>query len=223
MALQKSDCKKIEEETGTVGGTTYHIILKGQSISHPVCFRRIKKSTIPYARCSNIAGFKTDHVGTGACAYHGGASKPHGIVTGANARVTKIRLQDQINEYLQMDRDKLMDLSFQLAATRAIFDEFIVRFPDPDDDNYGINLHRFQGIVGTLSTIVEKISKIDNRNTLTTAQVLYLRATVADILMKYLKDPEVRERAARELAARMGGDMSVELEPYEYSSLPEQV
>lgn len=222
MALLKSNCKKIEEETGTIGGTTYHVTLKGESIPRPLCFRRVKNGEVPFSRCSNVAGFKTDHVGTGACAYHGGASKPHGIVTGVNARVTKLRLQDKIDEYLKMDRDRLMDLSYQLAATRAIFDEFIVSFPDPSDDDYGISLHRFQGIVGTLSTIVEKISKIDNRNTLTTAQVLYLRATVADILMKYLTDPEVRERAARELAARMGGDMSVELEPFEYS-LPEQV
>lgn len=222
MALHKSDCKRIQEEKDTIGGTTYHVQIKGESVARPLCFRRLRNNEDQYARCSNVAGFKTDHAGTGACAYHGGASKSHGIVTGANARVTKLRLQDKIDTYLQSDRDKLMDLSYQLAATRAIFDEFIVNFPDPSDDNYGINLHRFQGIVGTLSTVVEKISKIDNRNTLTTAQVLYLRATVADLLMKYIKDPDLRERAARELAARMGGDMSVELQSYEYS-LPEQV
>lgn len=225
MALLKSQCKKIEEEKGTIGGTTYHITLKGDSNPRALCFRRVKSDDKLFQRCSNIAGFKTDHVGTGACAFHGGASRAHNITTGAGARVTKMRLQEKIDKYLQQDRDRLLDLTYQLAATRAIFDEFMTTFPNPEADNYGINLNRFQGIVGTLSTVVEKISKIENRNTLTTAQVLYLRATVADILMKYLPDPELRERAAKELAARMGGDIEVEMEPREYSLplLEEQV
>ena len=68
-----------------------------------------------------------------------------------------------------------------------------------------------------MSNLVEKISKIDNRNALTAAQVLYLRATVADLLMKYLPDPQLREKAAKELAVRLGGDVEVTMPRSEYS------
>jgi hypothetical protein len=60
---------------------------------------------------------------------------------------------------------------------------------------------------------------VENRNTLTAAQVLYLRATVADIIMKYLPDPFERERAAKEIANRMGGDMTVQMQPSEIRML----
>lgn len=204
----------MQEEKNTLGGTTYHVTLKGDSNPRTLCFRKLHGKL---ERCTHPAGYNTDHLGTGACHLHGGANIPTNIVTGAGAVKTKMRLQTKIDAYLEKDKSQLMDLSYQLAATRAIFDEFITRFPDPNDDTYGIGLHRFQGIVGTLSSLVEKISKIENRNTLTTAQVLYLRATVADLLMKYIPDPEIRERAAKELAVRLGGDVEVELEPYEYT------
>jgi hypothetical protein len=79
---------------------------------------------------------------------------------------------------------------------------------------------KMQQLVGTLGNLAEKMSRIENRNTLTAAQVLYLRATVADLLMKYIQDPYDRDRAAKELASRMGGDVNqtIEMQGSEYYS-----
>lgn len=202
--------KNIRVDKGTVGGDTYYITLPKELDERALCFRRI--STDHSMRCTNPAGYKTYHNGTGACAYHGGnageKSAAAMVKTGRFSTATKMRLANSVQQYIAQDRAQLLDLTEQLAISKAIFDEFVENFPEPSAKEYGLQLNRFMSIISALGNLVEKMSRMDNRNTITTAQVLYLRATVADILMKYLKDPYDRERAAKELASRMGGEVN---------------
>lgn len=209
--------KNIRTEADTPGGVTYHIIMPGVKVEKPICFRRIKKDPTGTLRCINPAGYDTWHLGTGACKFHGGANgAASSIKTGAHARIAKMRLSGTIDDYLHLDRDKLLNLDYELAASKAIFDEFMGEFPDMTDDAYFPALHRFMDIVNLLSNLIEKISRVETRNTLTAAQVLYLRATVADLFMKYIPEPMMREKAAKELAARIGGDnIEIEMRPSE--------
>lgn len=217
MSVTAELCVISRTEEGTPGGTTYFVKMPGGKSARPICFRPLKQDK--NKRCAQPAGYDTWHSGTGACKLHGGSSGTP-IVTGRNAVMTKIRLKDKIEEYLQQDRSALLDLNRELAATKAIMDDFLERFPDPDDDNYGMYFHRFTELVGTMGSLVDKISKIDNRNTLTAAQVLYLRATVADIIMRFIPDPGMRDRAVKELASRIGGEsIGVELQPSEFTTL----
>ena len=218
MTVAFTDCTVTEEIYGTVGGTTYMVITPGYKEPRALCFRRMHKDKSQ--RCTHEAGYGTGHLNTGACRFHGGmvADNPP-IKTGLNAPVTKTRLAAQIQSYLDLDRAKLLDLTEQLAATRAMFDEFLTVFPNPEDDSYGIWLARFTTIVNTLGQLVERISKVDNRNTLTAAQVLYLRAVMIDLFVKYIPDPEQRIRALREMASRMGGDVSVDMRMSEIPGL----
>jgi hypothetical protein len=213
VVIEKRKARIIDVDEGTVGGDTYHIKIPGER-EQALCFRRIHHQE--GMRCTNVAGYKTNHVGTGACSFHGGNStKNPNIVTGRHAKSTKARLDAQIQQYLNKDRGDLLDLTYHLAATRAIFDEFLVDFPEATADDYGLWFGRFQGIVGTLGTLVEKITKVDSRNSLTAAQVLYIRACIVDIFLKYITDTDMRERAIRELANRMGGDVEVTMRPSE--------
>lgn len=215
MSVPFKDCKVLQEQAGTVGGTTYMVKLPGKVDASPVCFRRMHGN--PTERCVNKAGYGTNHVGTGACKFHGGNNpeRPSQLTSGRYAVITKLRLDSQIQEYLQKDRSELLDLTYQLAATKAIFDEFMTEFPDPTSEDYGTWLFRWNSIVNTLSSLVEKITRVDSRNTLTNAQILYVRATLVDILMKYITDPADRDRVLKDLAARMGGDIEVNLQPSE--------
>lgn len=216
MGVLKSQCTIVKVDSDTAGGPTYFVKLPYKREEEAICFRRKStKKGDTGQRCTNRAGYGTWHLGEGACKLHGGcAGRPP--LTAKNAVQAKRRLQSKVDEYLNKDRSELLDLTSELAFTRAMFDEFTENFPDPTDDNYGIAFHRFSVIVGTLGSLVEKMSKIDSRNTLTTAQVLYLRATIADIFLKYLPDPMTRERAVRELANRLGGDVSLEMRPSEF-------
>ena len=202
MAVKKSECRNIKEEPNTPGGTTYHVILPNEKEQRPICFRRVHDNN--HTRCANTAGKGTWHVGTGACNCHGGNAgrKP---TTGRYAIRARQRLADSIGKYMAKDKEKLMDLSLELATIRALFEEFLEIFPDPKDKRYGIELNRAISMIQATGSLVEKISKIESRNTLTAAQVLYLRATVADILMKYIPELPQRELAMQELTHRVGG------------------
>lgn len=205
----------------TPGGVTYYIVHPTEETARPTCFRQKRQGI--NERCSFTAGYKTWHVGTGACYLHGGGSpETSGALVNGKKSKLRVRLQEKIDGYLKLDRAKLLDLTEELAVTKAVFNELLEKLPEPDADDYGIWFHRFSQALGMLGNLVEKIARVDNRNSLTAAQVLYLRATVADILMKYIPDPDNRERAAKELASRMGGDVSVSLASQEYS-LPREV
>jgi hypothetical protein len=215
--ITRAEAKDLREEAGTPGGTTYWVRKSGEREFKALCFRPLHGK--PEERCSNGAGYDTWHSGNGACKFHGGATQKYNVVTGRNATVNRERLRTQIDNYLSLDRKKLLDLSYELAVSKAIFDESIETFPEVSNINYGFSLARFLKLLESMGNLVEKISKIDSRDALTAAQVLYLRATVADIMMKYITDPITRERAAKELASRLGGEVQhdVELEPNEYS------
>jgi hypothetical protein len=213
MPVSKKECKKIREVEGMQGGITYYITHKDYTEETALCFRLIrdpnKQDEEKTLRCANHAGMGTEHVGSGACKYHGGASTSviNTIKTGKGAVMTRKSLSDKIDTYLGEDSEKLFDLSKELAAMRAVFEEFMETFASPTDEaKYSGDLYRLVNLVGTVGTLVDKISRINSRNTLTSAQVLYIRATVADILVKYLRDPIQREMAVKELTSRVTGN-----------------
>jgi hypothetical protein len=216
MSVEFKNAKVTKVDPESIGGATYWVKIAG-SDNHkgPICFRKMKNQ--PHLRCTHPAGYTTDHPGTGACKYHGGAKKRPTISTGVYAVQTKKRLKSKIDDYMLKSRDELLDLTEHLAAARVIFDEFLDAFPDTSSEEYGLWFMRFNTLLITISNLVDKVSRIDSRNTLTAAQVLYLRATMIDILMKYVPEPDMRERVVKELAARMGGDLEIEMKPSEVS------
>lgn len=218
MAVKRSECSEIEIDELTIGGATYYVVLPEKTEKKTVCFRRLKSD--PTKRCTNRAGGGTYHEGTGACKFHGGQTEGRPPTNGRHAIVARKRLENRVNEYLAGDRHELLNLDKELAVVKATFEEYIEQMPSPKSEDYGIGLHRLQQLVGTIGNVVDKISRIENRNALTAAQVLYLRATFADILMKYIRDPDIMEMAVRELATRVGGDIEVNLNRSEYSLPP---
>jgi len=216
MSLKKEDVIITKEIEGTEGGTTYYIIKKNDpdQKERKVCFRLLHDPEKVGERCGKSAGYETSHLGTGACRLHGG-NLALAVKTGSKAYITKSRLSEKINGYLNEDAEKQYDLTKELAAMRSTLDEFLENMADPNATTdaekikYGNDIIRLSMLVTTIGTLVEKISKINSRNTLTAAQALYIKAIVADILIKYLKDPDDRERAVRELTSRFGGGESI--------------
>lgn len=215
--LREGDCISIDVDKGTIGGDTYwveHPDWAGEQ--HALCFRRIKEANRTYddERCTQAAGYGTDHAGTGACKFHGGA----GITTslsgnfrhGRGAVQMRKILAERIDDYVENDSEQLFDLTYELAAMRVMMRELIDRFPNPnDEENYermsSIAMQRIMTMIQATGSLVDKISRIESRNTITAAQVLYLRARMADILVKYIPDPDRREHAIQELAHSMPG------------------
>lgn len=216
MSVKVEDVIEYEEAKGTPGGSTYSVLWGKNEEAKVICFRPIFNQ--PEYRCTSPAGYGTSHVGQGACKRHGGADRVMPISTGKYAIATKNRLAEKIEGYLGKSRTELLDLSRELATLRAIYDEQMEHFPTPDDESYGLWFHRMTELIGSMGTLVEKISRTDSRNTLTAQQVLYFKAVIVDIFLKYVADPNIRARAVQEMSSRLGGDTTgINLQPYEYT------
>jgi hypothetical protein len=135
--------------------------------------------------------------------------------------VTKQSLKEDIKKYLDQDRAQLLDMTEELAAAKAILHRIIDDYPLYDvEPLFGTFLKRFNESVTSLSNLADKMSRIESRTALTSAEVLYIRATMVDLFMKYITDPNVREGAVKELAARMGGDVEAQMRNSEFRRLP---
>ena len=216
--VRKSEVLHITTEKKTLGGDTYWI-------EHPnwpgeeraLCFRKLKAASRkrnelpPDSRCAREAGWGTYHLGEGACRTHGGSVNRVGknMTNGRQAKATRSHLKIKIDDYLESgDRTKMLDLTFELASLRVLLRELIDRFPDPEDKTYTAQVNRTVTMVQATGNLVDKMSRIESRNSITVAQVMYLRAAVADILAKYVTDIPTRERAVKELMSRVQGGES---------------
>lgn len=218
MAISKDDCDSIRIVEGTLGGKTYHICHpKWAGEERAICFRPVKNIPGYEDRsgmfCERAAGHNTDHKGQGACRSHGGmnhAMVPFGVTDGGRSVMTVKHLRAKIDQYVATDRDQLMDLTFELASLRVMFEELIDIFPDPTEREFSLYLDKAADLVNGIGSLVDRISKVESRNTITANQVLYLRATIADLFAKHITDTHTRELALRDLMNRIaGGDNTV--------------
>lgn len=206
MAIRESEALHVTIEKGTIGGDTYwveHPDWEGEEVA--LCWRRVRGSDEPGARCSQEAGFGTWHSGAGACRYHGGLAGRN-VKTGKNAPVSRSHLAKKINDYIETgDRDSMLDMTYELAAMRVLFQEVVDHFPSPDEQGYSGNVQRLISMVTATGSLLDKISRIQSRNNITAAQVMLLRVTIAEILVKYVPDVGKREMAMKELMDMIPG------------------
>ena len=124
----------------------------------------------------------------GRCRIHGGKS-PRGVdsgnfKTGLYSKYAPTQIRDKI-EYFQ-DADPL-SLIEELALTRALLAEYLIRFEDANLDLYSITA--MSDLVLSIGKTVERISKIKNDTALTAAEITYLAARCAEIVTRYIHDP----------------------------------
>ena len=213
--IAESEVLHVTAEKKTLGGDTFwiqHEDWPGEE--RALCYRKIRpfsqkdKGYPADSRCNNQAGWGTSHFGEGACKNHGGSDKKimERSSNGAVKTVFKTQLRRKIEEYIESgDRDSMLDLTYELAAIRVLFQDLLEQFPDPEDKTYTIQVNRAINMIQATGSLVDKISRIQTRSSITAAQVMYLRATVADILAKHITEIDQRERAIKELMARVGG------------------
>lgn len=208
MAISISDVAKVKIIKGTEGGDTYEVRMRGELDKKRVCYRPVDEvdDLDIKMRCANPAGAGTDHKGKGPCHLHStDKMRAMSIKHGRNATVTRGSLAKRIDKYKEKDQGELLDLTAELSTMKGILEELVEEFPDPNDTSYGVKLDRVTKIISMINRLVDSISKIESRNAITVTQVIYLRAVLSDILMKYIEHPADQKRAAQELVQRVGG------------------
>jgi hypothetical protein len=158
--------------------------------NRPLCDANLRLR--PGETCSQPAGWGTDHVGTGRCRFHGGATprgadSPHFVHGGYSGYI-----QDQIAEKVRVfENADPFDLTHELALTRALLADFISRIETP----YAASaLETISLLVDRIRKIVESINRIKNDSALTAAEITYLAARSAEVVTRYIDDP-VRQKA----------------------------
>lgn len=202
MSLTDKDILYAETEEGTIGGDTNWVELSTDPGNLQALCLTVKKDG---TYCANVAGHNTLHLGTGRCSHHGGVKTTRDYKTGAHAVVARTTLQQKISKYAEGDAQKLYDLTEEIATLKILLQQNIEHFPDSQDANYlkmlSLTTRRITELTSAISSLIDKASKIDSRNALTAAHVNYLRARVADILVKYIPDPDTRKLAIEDLAS----------------------
>lgn len=164
-------------------------------------------------RCSLPAGKGTSHEGTGRCRHHGGltSKQPQSVLTtGKHSTVVRNSLVDKVEDYEHHTAD-ILDLSHQLAIQRVALDTMLALVDkEMEEDSDPRTLYRMlQSLVTTsdqVGRLAERVASIDQKYALTAGQVKYLQLVVIDVITKYISDPIAKEKAAKELASRMGGE-----------------
>lgn len=144
--------------------------------------------------CKRPAGWGTDHVGFGRCKLHGGATP---IKHGRYSLAHRQALEAKAEKYMQDPRPG--DLSAELALMRALLQDFLDRYPD------GISLPldhiaAIYEMTEKISRMVERISKILSQTALTQAELQMFQAKLAELLIKYIDEPDDRTRLLDELS-----------------------
>ncbi len=151
-------------------------------------------------QCQHPAGWGTQHVGSGRCKLHGGASTGP-IKTGRYSLAHRKSLEAKAQAFAAQPDPG--DLTGELALMRALLQDYLDRFGDdtrlPYDD-----IERLFGMIEAISRLVERIAKMLNATALTQAEVLYLQARIADLLSTYVPDADKRARFLAELSESIG-------------------
>ena len=141
--------------------------------------------------CSLPAGWGTEHTGEGRCKLHGGAGgRP---VEHGRYSTKKQNLQEKLEQY--RTEDSPGELWEELALLRALLQDHL----DSADLDGSVIVTLVQEIRRTLDTI----NKIMSRTALTTAEVQYLQAAVADVIKRYVPN-DSRDDALNALRSAVG-------------------
>lgn len=82
--------------------------------------------------CKLKAGYGTDHVGTGRCKFHGGASHGRPVTSGLYSRSYNLNLAEKTEEI--RNNPETFHLSAELLTLKAVFGELLSILPDNPHD-----------------------------------------------------------------------------------------
>jgi hypothetical protein len=134
----------------------------------------------------------------GRCSKHGGTSPGAPIRHGRYSLTHRQALAEKVEHFL--DDPAPGDLTAELALLRGFLQDYLERF----GEHQALRAEDIQflaGLIREVGAMVERVARILNQTALTAAEVTYLEARLADLLVDYVPDPEARRRFLDELGA----------------------
>lgn len=138
----------------------------------------------------------------GRCRIHGGKT-PRGMDSPhwkhGNSSIYRDYLPDGIKgKVAAFENADPLDLTHELAVTRALLADFLERFMPPLKLD-AISISIASDLVDRINKTVATISKIKNDTALTGAEVTFLAVSMVALLDRYVDDPTKREAFKQEI------------------------
>ncbi len=92
----------------------------------------------------------------------------------------------------------------ELAVQRAFLQNFLERLTDQPIDVKTTN-HVFD-MTEAISRLVERITRMLNQTAVTQMEITFLQATITNLIVKYIDDPDKRIDFVAELRSAFGAD-----------------
>lgn len=141
--------------------------------------------------CTQPAGWGTNHVGSGHCKLHGGASTGRPITHGRYSVKHRSSLEEKVQQFLHDPAPG--DLNAELALIRALLQDYLNRFVEGQPMSVK-EIQPVLDMVERIGTMVERIARIMMATALTQAELQVLQAIFADLVIRYIDDPVKREQ-----------------------------
>jgi hypothetical protein len=151
------------------------------------------------AKTRNGHSCKNAPMQNGRCRMHGGMT-PKGVdspqyKTGRYSKYVSHDLQSSIQE---LENYPILDLADELQAQRALLSEYMKRYQTGGKmTEYSIGA--VISWINSVGVMVERIMKIRNETALTGAEIAHLKLRTAELVTKYIDDPEKRRQFVIEL------------------------
>lgn len=166
---------------GAVAAITYYVN------GDPYCLEPLTSEGKEDQFCSHEAGFGTDHFGTGRCRYHFGHIIP-GKFQRTYGKHLKRELRQRFQEFSQQDDIELMDLRPELILLRTILTDTINVYQDTRSARaMDLSLR----ILDNISSTVDRIDKIQSRQTLTAAMAKKMFLDAITLIRTFLPPDQV--------------------------------
>ena len=97
------------------------------------------------------------------------------------------------------------NLAGELAVQRAFLQDFLDKLTDGDTINQKTAGHVFD-MTEAIGRLVERITRMLNQTAVTQMEITFLQATITNLIVKYIDDPNKRLEFVAELRSAFGAD-----------------
>lgn len=157
--------------------------------------------------CRNRAGFKTSHVGTGRCVYHGGSvtGRPPSQETTVKRRISA-RADELVND------PNLMDMRPVIAMARAAVEVFKEQI-DQGEKIGGADFERFMLSLDTVGKQITRAEEIINKKRVTPAELHAFCRAMLVTAHRYISNPQDLRAFVQEVESYFGAPQLTQGQP----------
>lgn len=160
-------------------------------------------------KCTQPAGWGTEHLGEGKCKLHGGASprgteSPH-FKHGMYSNYLPTSILQKADAMAA--QSEMLDLLPELVLTRALLADYMERLKTNESQTKLLpgEFETIRTLTDQIRKLSDSISKQRNDTALTAVEITYLVTRIPEVVVRFIDEPEKQRAFITELFGIAGG------------------